>query len=91
MGFLISYEQFNEIGERFRQIVDPFLTVVFGVDATPEGPQSSRYDYRGSACYFSYNGFPFILTAKHVLARPPQPQHFFHGKGVNSTFPLRSG
>ncbi len=91
MGFFISHRQFNEIGERFRQTVDPFLTTVFGVDVTPEGPQPSRYDYRGSACYFTYCGFPFILTAKHVLARLPQPQHFFHGKGVNSTFPLRSG
>lgn len=76
---------------RFRHAVDPFLTTVFGVDATPEGPQPSRYDYRGSACYFTYDGFPFILTAKHVLARLPQPQHFFHGKGEDSTFPLRSG
>lgn len=91
MGFSISHKQFNEIGERFRQTVDPFLTVIFGVDATPEAPQPSRYDYRGSACYFTYCGFPFILTAKHVLARLPRPQHFFHGKGVNSTFPLRSG
>lgn len=91
MGFRVSLQQFNEIGERFRQTVDPFLTTVFGVDATPTGMQPSHYDYRGTACYFTYGGFPFIVTAKHVLARSPVPQHFFHGKGEDSTFPLRSG
>ena len=91
MGFVVNREQLNDIGERLRQTVDRTLTVVFGVESSIGGPQPSRFDFRGSACYFTYAGFPFILTAKHVLERSPQPQYFFHGKGESSTFPLRSG
>jgi hypothetical protein len=91
MSFRMSLKKWNKVGERFRQTVDPFLTTVFGVHETPTGPQPSRFDYRGTGCYFTYSGFPFVLTAKHVLARRPQPHHFFHGKGESSAFPVRSG
>lgn len=92
MGFLVTREQILKVGERFRQTVDPVLTIVFGVDGPGNsGHTQPNYDYRGSACYFTYAGFPFILTAKHVLDRPPKPEHFFHGKGENATFPFRSG
>lgn len=80
------------MGERLKEFIDPVLTTVFGVDEpnTGKGPKPN-YDYRGTASYFSYSGFPFMVTARHVLERKPQPNYFFHGKGVDSVFPLRSG
>jgi len=50
-----------------------------------------HYSYFGTACYFTYAGFPFIATAKHVLNDAPQVDHHFHGKGEDAAFPLRSG
>ncbi|MDH5650353.1 MAG: hypothetical protein OEZ39_00625 [Gammaproteobacteria bacterium] len=80
------------MGYQLKNVVDPILTTVFGVDKPKHGKSSQpHYDYRGTASYFIYKEFPFMVTAKHVLERKPQPGYLFHGKGVDAVFPLRSG
>ena len=85
MGYEVPRQQILELADALRPMVDPTLSVVFGVSGRGD------YDYRGSASYFRLDGFPYLLTAAHIFNRPPQPEHLFHGRGVDAVFPLRSG
>jgi len=51
MGFSISRDQFIEVGEKLRQVVDPALTTIFGVDQpSTRNAAHPHYSYLGTAC-----------------------------------------
>ncbi len=91
MGFYISREQIINAGKQVQSRTDQYLTVINDIIETSHGTSHHQMKYRGSGCYLSYDGFPFVLTAKHVIDSE-NVKHCIHSTSSGSkAFPFRDG
>ena len=90
LGFYISKDQFLDLAERLRLTFESSITPLVAVKLSENG-RSTKEKYFGTGTYFTYLGFPFILTAQHVVENSSGFSTFFHGTKSGATpFPLRS-
>ncbi len=80
-----------DIGEKVRSRTDKYLTVINDITKSQRDTSQLETKYRGTGCYLSYDGFPFVLTAKHVIDSK-NVEICVHGRSSGEKpFPLRSG
>lgn len=90
MGFFVSRAQLLGAAEQIRLRFESSVTPLVGVKIH-NGEGRARQHYFGTATYFTYLGFPFVLTAQHVLEKSKEFSTFVHGTATGERpFPLRS-
>lgn len=89
---MLTDEQLRTTLEPLHSHVGELITPLVGVKSGDQNRAKSKVTFLGTGTYFSYQGFPFVLTARHVVETSSNFDNLCHGTGSrDKPFLLRSG